>query len=152
MIIQQIKKKMYEDSIQSLYLKKIYTFLFNINYEYNPPLNLKVDLQCYAKKIIDNAVLFVEECHSEIVGMVVLYCNDKSREKAYIPLVGVLPDYQRRGIAKKLMQEAISYVKSVKFKTLGIHSNNSVAISTYCKLGFTIIEQGERKYMELRIK
>ena len=130
----------------------IYSFLVSMNNEYNPPLDAKVKLANYADKILDNAILFVEKDISGIVGMVVLYCNDENKEKAYIPLVGVLPAYQRKGLAKKLMYEAISYVKSKDFKVIGIHSNNSIAINAYCNLGFEIIEDGERKYMELKIK
>ena len=77
---------------------------------------------------------------------------DINGEKAYIPLVGVLPAYRRRGIAKKLMLEAISYVNSKEFKVVGIHSNNPIAVKAYCDLGFDIIEDDERKYMELMIK
>lgn len=133
-------------------LESIYTFLVEINDEYNPPLDAKVDLHQYAEKILDNAVLFVEDDNSKIVGMVVLYCNDINGEKAYIPLVGVLPAYRRWGIAKKLMLEAISYVNSKEFKVVGIHSNNPIAVKAYCDLGFDIIEDDERKYMELMIK
>lgn len=132
-------------------LENVYAFLVNINKEYNPPLDAKVDLRQYAEKILDSAVLFVETDNSNIVGMVVLYCNDESTKRAYIPLVGVLPAFQRQGIAKRLMQEAISYVKEHNYRVIGIHSNNPIAVKAYCNLGFNIIEQGERKYMELKM-
>ena len=149
MIIQQFYK---EHCNRQQCLESIYLFLDNINNEYNPPLSAKVDLRQYTEKIFDNAVLFVRNDNSNIVGMVVLYCNDENKEKAYIPLVGVLPSHRRRGIAKELMQEAISYVKSKDFNVIGIHSNNPIAVKAYCDLGFDIIEDGERKYMEMKIK
>lgn len=149
MIIQRYLK-LGELHIRQLILEEIYKFLIDMNDEYNPPLSVKVDLHHYAEKIFDNAVLFVEEGNSGIIGMVVLYCNDKNNERGYIPLVGVLPAYQQQGIAKKLMLEALSYAKSRKFKVVGIHSNNPIAIEAYCKIGFNIVEEGKRKYMELK--
>ena len=86
-------------STQGVDVDKIYIFLAHINSEYNPPLDTKVELHQYAEKILNNAVLFVEMVGDDIVGMVVLYCNDDNTKKAYIPLVGVLPTYQHRGIA-----------------------------------------------------
>ena len=114
-------------------------------------MNAKVNLHTYAEKILENAVLFVEENGIDIVGMVVLYCNDEKGKRAYIPLVGVLPAWQRRGIAGRLMWEAIAYVKQKGYKVLGIHSNNMVAVKMYGKLGFVVKDNAERKYMELYI-
>lgn len=140
------------DSMQGINVDKIYMFLVHINNEYNPPLNTKVELHQYAEKIFDNAILFVEISNeADIVGMVVLYCNDKISKKAYIPLVGVLPTYQHRGIASKLMNEAVSFVREQRYKLIGIHSNNVAAINLYSKLGFIVKDDSERKYMELYI-
>lgn len=138
-------------STQGVDVDKIYIFLAHINSEYNPPLDTKVELHQYAEKILNNAVLFVEMVGDDIVGMVVLYCNDDNTKKAYIPLVGVLPTYQHRGIASKLMKEAISLVREQGYKLIGIHSNNMVAVHLYSKLGFTVEDDSERKYMELYI-
>ena len=133
-------------------LEKIQTFLAQVNDEYRPPLDTKVVLCAYAEKILDHSILFVEEINGiGIVGMVVLYCNNENEKRAYIPLVGVLPTYQRRGIAKRLMQEAIVYVRQQGYKVLGIHSNNMVAVKMYTKLGFIVKDDSERKYMELYI-
>ena len=132
-------------------IDKIYIFLAHINNEYNPPLDTKVELRQYAEKILNNAILLVEMIDENVVGMVVLYCNDENTKKAYIPLVGVLPTYQHRGIASKLMKEAIAFVRVQGYKLIGIHSNNMVAVHLYSKLGFTVKDDSERKYMELYI-
>ena len=132
-------------------IDKIYIFLAHINNEYNPPLDTKVELRQYAEKILNNAILLVEMIDEDVVGMVVLYCNDENTKKAYIPLVGVLPTYQHRGIASKLMKEAIAFVRVQGYKLIGIHSNNMVAVHLYSKLGFTVKDDSERKYMELYI-
>ena len=132
-------------------IDKICIFLALINNEYNPPLDTKVELRQYAEKILNNAILLVEMIDENVVGMVVLYCNDENTKKAYIPLVGVLPTYQHRGIASKLMKEAIAFVREQGYKLIGIHSNNMVAVHLYSKLGFTVKDDSERKYMELYI-
>ena len=132
-------------------IEKIYKFLVGVNKEYKPHLDAKVDLYLYAEKILNNAILFIESANTDIVGMVVLYCNDERTKNAYIPLVGVLPAYQHHGIASKLMNEAISCVKKSGYKLIGIHSNNIVAINLYTKFGFIIKYDSERKYMELYI-
>lgn len=132
-------------------IDKICIFLALINNEYNPPLDTKVELRQYAEKILNNAILLVEMIDENVVGMVVLYCNDENTKKAYIPLVGVLPTYQHRGIASRLMKGAIAFVREQGYKLIGIHSNNMVAVHLYSKLGFTVKDDSERKYMELYI-
>lgn len=151
MILKHLSKSYESADMQQTYLAKVQAFLSKINNEYRPPLGTKVDLREYAKKILEHAVLFVEENGIDIIGMVVLYCNNEREKKAYIPLVGVLPAYQRHGIAGRLMQEAIVYAKQKGYKVLGIHSNNMVAVNMYTKLGFIVKDDSERKYMELYI-
>ena len=136
---------------QGVDVDKIFIFLVHINSAYNPPLDAKVDLRQYAEKILNNAILLVDVVGEDIVGMVVLYCNDENTKKAYIPLVGVLPVYQHRGIASRLMKGAIAFVREQGYKLIGIHSNNMVAVHLYSKLGFTVKDDSERKYMELYI-
>ena len=151
MILKQLTESSESSDRKLADLERIQVFLAKVNDEYRPPLDTKVNLQAYAEKIQDHAVLFVEENGIDFVGMVVLYCNDENEKRAYIPLVGVLPAWQRRGIAGRLMREAISYVKQKEYKVLGIHSNNMVAVKMYGKLGFVVKDDSERKYMELYI-
>ena len=66
--------------------------------------------------------------------------------------MGVCPEYRNRGVAKKLMSDAIQIVKDRDFILIGIHSNNPVAILLYESLGFVVVRQGKRSYMEMSIK
>lgn len=151
MMLKYLSKSYESADMRQTYIAKVQVFLSKINNEYRPPLDVKVDLRDYAEKILEHALLFVEESGIDIVGMVVLYCNNEREKKAYIPLVGVLPAYQRCGIAGRLMQEAIVHVRQQGYKVLGIHSNNMVAVKMYTKLGFIVKDDSERKYMELYI-
>lgn len=126
-------------------------FLQNIDEDFTPCLSDKVVLSDYVAKIMEKADLIIERGEGDIRGLVVLYCNDEINRKAYISLVGVSTLYRNQGIAKRLMKQAIQIVKKKKFRTLGIHSNNPVAIRLYQSLGFSILISGERSYLELRI-
>lgn len=126
-------------------------FLKKIDNDFYPSLSSKVNLHDYVEKIIDKAELILDFDDDKIKGMVVLYCNDYVNRKAYIPLVGVCPEYRNRGVAKKLMSDAIQIVKDRDFILIGIHSNNPVAILLYESLGFVVVRQGKRSYMEMSI-
>lgn len=80
-----------------------------------------------------------------------LYCNDRNKLKAYIPLVAVSNEHRSKGHAKSMMEEAIKTVRFNGFRTIGIHSNNPHAIRLYEKMGFNIISGKDRVYMELNV-
>ena len=135
-------------NIPQITFTNMLTFLQEINSEYVPNLDKKIDLSDYADKILTKASFLIECDKNGIVGLVVFYCNNINNLKAYIPLVGVLPRAQHQGIATRMMEIVCQYIKEQKFKVIGIHSNNPVAIKTYQKLGFKILNENERKYLE----
>lgn len=130
----------------------LFTFFKKIDNDYLPPLSSKVSLYEYAEKIIKNAELIIEESSDGIKGLVVLYCNNIEDLTAYIPLVGVIPEHRGEGIAKRMMQKAIRLSKVRGMRRILIHSNNAIAIGLYQNLGFCILEDGERKLLELNLK
>ncbi len=131
--------------------EKLLSFLQKIDSDFNPPLSFKVNLPDYVLKIQEKAELLIESHEKEICGLLVLYCNDTDHSQAYVALLGVANEWRGQGIARKLMQEAIRIVQESGFSTLSLHSNTPVAIRLYEKLGFRIVENGERVYMELSI-
>lgn len=132
--------------------EELLLFLNSINKDFNPSLTEKVNLVDFINKITQKAILFYHrDTNLKLIGLVVLYCNNEIEHKSYISLVGVHKDYRRKGIAKKMLLEAIEYVKKRNYLTIGIHSNNPTAINLYKVLGFQIKEEGERVYMEKRI-
>lgn len=135
-------------NIPQITFTNLLTFLQEINSEYVPNLDKKIDLSDYADKILTKASFLIECDKNGIVGLVVFYCNNINNLKAYRPLVGVLPRAQHQGIATRMMEIVCQYIKEQKFKVIGIHSNNPVAIKTYQKLGFKILNENERKYLE----
>lgn len=125
-------------------------FLKEIDNNFYPALSIKTDLNIFADKLLRKAVLFYELDNKKIIGLVAMYANDYEKQYAYISLVGVLPSYRQRGIAKKLLREAVEYVGSQeKIRKIGIHTNNPIALRIYCTLGFKCIETVEgRTYLE----
>ena len=131
--------------------KSLLEFLVSIDHDFNPPLSSKVELHDYVAKIMASAELMLDYDCDKVIGKVVVYCNDYAGKKAYIPLVGVLHEYRNKGVAKKLMSDAILLAEKRDFSSIGIHSNNPVAVRLYESLGFVVVEHGERSYLEKTI-
>lgn len=117
-------------------------FLREVNGDFYPPLSQKTNLNLFAEKMLANAEFFYEQSDSgNIIGLVAIYANDFGKKYAYIPLVVVSPSYRRLGIANKLLLAALDYVASLgnKIQTIGIHTNNSVAVKLYQNIGFRVL-------------
>ncbi len=80
---------------------------------------------------------FVWEEDGKIVGNVTLLSSE-IRGRYLIANVAVHPDYRRQGIARGLMNEAISHIQSLAGETvlLQVESNNEGAISLYDSFSF----------------
>ncbi len=102
------------------------------------------------KEYIDNARQqlfyqgFIADLNNTIVGSVScqifagLYPNiikPEYRKQGYIWGVYVEPDYRRQGIAKKLMEEAIAYLKSIGCTKVILHASPQ-GKPLYSHLGF----------------
>ncbi len=81
----------------------------------------------------------VAEADGKVVGTTIV--NDKGRA-GYISTVMVHPDYRRRGVAARLMENALDYVRQRRKARaiLNVDSTNMPAINLYAKLGFTVFE------------
>ena len=105
--------------------------------EYKTPGEVSEAVSC----IDENGMRYITDCCEK-------HRSKINNLKAYIPLVGVLPRAQHQGIATRMMEIVCQYIKEQKFKVIGIHSNNPIAIKAYQKLGFRILNENERKYLE----
>ncbi len=108
-----------------------------------PPLSGRVDIDSYAHKIIDKGQCFQAEVNGELAGLVAAYCNAPDRGTAFITSVSVLPGWQGRGIASRLMEDCIGHVRRLGFTRieLEVDGGNHAAIKLYLKHGFTAIGQ-----------
>lgn len=127
-------------------------FLSRIDSDFYPPLSLMVNFIEYVRKIQEKANLVMEWDDDELVGLVILYCNDRDSLSAYIPVLGVDSSYRGKGIAKKILQSAIQIVSARGFKTLKLKANNPIAIHLYKGQGFKEISQFDGwTYLELEV-
>lgn len=116
---------------------ELYNFLLKIDTLFPIPLSKKIDLKLFAEKILKSGNVIC--CRDkETVGVVCFYNNDALTKNGYISVVGVLPDFQGKGIAKQLIEKAIAFCKKggMETVTLYTHSTNTVAVKMYKSLGF----------------
>lgn len=131
--------------------QKFYDFLKKVDYDFPTPLSDRVDLMEYASKLADKATVSAVFDNQDILAMVAMYCNDVVTGFAYVPMVAVVPKARGRKLSKALMKCAIQMARDNGFKTIGIHTENPVALHLYESLGFVVIEGEERKYLELKL-
>ncbi len=90
----------------------------------------------------DTAKFFTAVCGEKTVGYMGIYivCSE-----GYVANIAVLPEYRRRGIAGRLIQNAISVCRenNAEFLSLEVRVSNNAAIALYEKYGFK--KAGERK-------
>lgn len=127
--------------MNKLSIKQLLNFLQKVDVEFNPTLSEQVDLKAYSERLINEACL-VHECddNGDIIGLVVIYVNDKTNSNAYIPLVAVSLNKRNQGIAKRLVKKAILVARDAGKESVGIHTNNSIAYAMYKKMGFVDVE------------
>ncbi len=125
---------------------KLISFLGLVDNEFNPRISEQVRLEEYSRKLCRDANL-ITECgeDGEIYGLVAIYVNDRNNKYAYIPLVAVRKDFRRKGLARKLVNEAIMIAKANEKDAVDIHTNNPIGYNLYISMGFTEVAGGENK-------
>ena len=118
---------------------KIEEHLGACNDVFIPPLNGRVGIDDYARKIIDKAVRFEVWSGEVLIGLVAAYCNDIDGRAAFITSVSVLPEWQGMGLASQLVKRCISYASELGFTRieLEVDRRNAAATNLYEKHGFS---------------
>ena len=132
-------------------IKEIVAFLNVVDEDFAPRLSERINFNDFALKVLEKSDLIVYRESTQIIGLVVLYCNDYQTQRAYISLVAVHPEYRGRGIAKRMMNSAIQKAQRAGMSILGIHTNNIVALNMYLSFGFINVMPSERSYLELKL-
>lgn len=104
-----------------------------------PPLNSRVNIDDYAKKIATSATRFEAWSAEKLVGLVAAYCNDVEQRTTFITSVSVLTEWRGQGIPSELISKCIAHTKEIDFSRIKLEaaSNNIPAIKLYEKSGFT---------------
>ena len=69
--------------------KDIFSHLSVCNDSFLPPLNERVDIYSYAKKIAENALTFEAWDESTLIGLIAVYFNADAGKSAFITNVSV---------------------------------------------------------------
>lgn len=117
-----------------------------------PPLSRRVDIDAYAAKLAMHARHAAAWHDGVLVGLVALYCNDPERRIAFITSVSVHPGHTRRGIAGRLLDEALAIARAAGMQAveLEVDAGNDAALALYRKHGFGV--SGEAGAGQLRMR
>ena len=128
--------------IKTATAEEIYFHLKECNANFIPPLDEKVDIQEYSKKLVDKSVTFEAWEDRILAGLIAAYLNDAEKKSGFITNVSTLKKYMGKGIASELMTRCIDYSKKHNFKEilLEVSEKNIEAIHLYTKNGFKDIE------------
>jgi len=118
--------------------KRILSFLEKMDRSFSPKLSSKVNLTAYSQKISKFANVFFASLDNTDIGIAAFYVNSDTRI-AYITIIGVLPEYQRRGIGKELLDLVVDKAQenNMEYIKLEVDTVNISAIEFYRKNGFT---------------
>ena len=122
--------------------EEIRLHLKECNENFIPPLDQKVNLHEYSKKIFEKAITFEAWADKTLVGMVAAYFNDIENLSGYITSVSVDKNYTGKGVAHELMKSCIEYARKNNFLQikLEVAEGNLKAIQLYKKFDFAAIE------------
>ena len=103
-----------------------------------PASSFKFELNENASSLCHVADLVVAEGKRQLVGMSVVWMIV---DEAHIATIAVHPDYRRRGVARKLLKEALraSIERGALSATLEVRATNEAAQSLYRDFGFDVI-------------
>lgn len=117
----------------------VHLHLSNCSQDFEPPLDKKVDILEYSKKIAERSTTFEAWAENNLVGLVAAYLNDQQSGKGFITSVSTLKEYLGNGIASKLVANCLEYANESNFSeiNLEVNANNQKAIKLYEKFNFT---------------
>ena len=134
---------------------RIKRFLVKADSYFSPTLSSRVDISTYSKKLSQNAFNVFIHNGEEDIAHAAVYANDKVEFKAFLSTICVLPNFQCRGYANKLLNLCIGYAKQkgMHFFELEVDNNNRDAILFYKRNEFEISSYiNDQKSMIMRFK
>lgn len=96
------------------------------------------DIEKSVKKFLELGNVLGIIMDNKLIAILNLYCNNYDTLESYVCNVYVLKEHRRKGLAKRLMDEAIMFTKNNGFKKVCLHvaNDNFSAIKLYESLGF----------------
>lgn len=127
----------------------IFLHLKKVDNSFRPKLSTILNLEQYAKKILQLSVKFESWDDNNLIGLIAMYNNFDQIPFSYITNVSVFEFYSGRGIASRLLDNAIQYAKMKRICRIDLHVNkfNLKAINFYKKNLFEIKTEFENKIL-----
>lgn len=120
---------------------------------YVPTLTEQIgNLENYVQKIVDNSTIFIVTVDNIDIALISFYCNNFRDKKAFISSFGVDISYQGKGVAQKLMNYTITYLKKLGFDSieLEVHKHNGRAMRFYENNDFVITKENNNSFFMKR--
>ena len=118
--------------------EKIFRHLHECKDNFMQPLDQRVNIGEYAKKIFERAVTFEAWSGEVLIGLVAAYFNDLKSLTGFITNSSVVKQYMGTGVGKQLVAMCIEHAKKNRFREIRVvvKKNNKAAIGLYKKYGF----------------
>lgn len=125
--------------------ERLKAFLEDVQYDFEPPLFERIEarsnvstINAYVDKVLEKANVMVYEKNDEFIGIIIVYANDSKNNQAYIPFLAVKNSFSGKGIATRLLENAIQIAKDNHMEKIGVKTwnDNKPAIHLYRKFGF----------------
>jgi ribosomal protein S18 acetylase RimI-like enzyme len=106
---------------------------------FTPPLSSRVAIPTYAAQLAQSAQRFEAWAEGDLVGLVATYCNSPEMQEAFVSNVSVALPWTRRGVARRLMQDAIGHAQALGFARIALSVDGAApALGLYRALGFSV--------------
>ena len=118
------------------------------------PISQRTDIESYSRKIAEFGNVFAVINNKKIISAVLYYANDTVNYKAYITLIGTVPQSEGCGYGTCLLETAenAALMAGMRFMTLETDFSNNNAIAFYAKHGYMVEFADQKLHMikELR--
>jgi dTDP-4-amino-4,6-dideoxy-D-galactose acyltransferase len=121
-------------------LKSMVRGLFRESRFYNDPFFTHEEAERFYQAWVENSLRNKGIKTFYVEGSGFTTCKKLSKSKGDIPLIGVVPEKQGKGIGKSLIWKALDWFKKMGVKTVTVRTqtNNIRAMNLYAGLGFRI--------------
>jgi ribosomal-protein-alanine N-acetyltransferase len=123
-------------------MEDIRTHLLACDDRFQPRLSARVDIAEYARKIRERAQTFEAWDGRRLVALVAAYVNVAQRT-SYITSVSVTPGFERRGLATRLLGQAMRHLEREGIAAVSLEAakENSSSLRLYARFGFVPVEE-----------
>jgi len=116
--------------------EQLYTNLVECKNYFYPPLDERVNIGDYSKKLFDKSITFEAWVDNKLIGFLASYLNFE-KKFAFFSNACVIKEYMGLGIGTELFKMAIQYAMNSKLNEIILETHKyNVAIRLYERLNF----------------